>query len=162
MRRDSAFSAEQPATEPEETLQEEKTRPAEAPEEKSDSEAQTEKESPDGSPEETVPDAVPSEEEPAEEEKTERPSAGSGTAEEGQESGGADGNPEEGFSSEEEPAAREAVSAEDGELYALVLEGFQVTDELMTVQIGLLVLLLAMFVFRFVYHLISDMVTKYQ
>ncbi len=45
-------------------------------------------------------------------------------------------------------------------LESLILEGFQVTHELMTVQIGLLLVLLAMFIFRFVHHLISDMVTS--
>lgn len=49
----------------------------------------------------------------------------------------------------------------DGDMYALVLEGFQVTGELMMIQIGLMALLFAMFVFRFVYRLISNMVTKF-
>ena len=64
---------------------------------------------------------------------------------------------------EEEPGSLDEVSGQtEEELYALVLEGFRVTDELILIQTGLMAVLFAMFVFRFVYHLISNMVTKYQ
>lgn len=66
--------------------------------------------------------------------------------------------PEESFSEEELSLSVEG--SQDADLYVLVLEGFQVTNELMMIQIGLLALLFAMFVFRFVYRLISNMVTK--
>lgn len=54
-----------------------------------------------------------------------------------------------------------ADASADNDLYALVLEGFQVTNELMTIQIGLLAVLFSMLIFRFVYHLVSRIVTKF-
>ena len=62
-----------------------------------------------------------------------------------------------------EPAEEDRSSeleADPSGLENLVLEGFQVTHELMIMQTGLLLVLFAMFVFRFVHHLISDMVTS--
>lgn len=70
-------------------------------------------------------------------------------------------NPEETFVEEAFSDSPPAEETQDGDLYALVLEGFQVTNELMMIQIGLLAVLFAMFVFRFVYRLISNMVTKF-
>lgn len=54
-----------------------------------------------------------------------------------------------------------SAAEESGDLYLLVQESILVTNELLTVQTGLLVILLAMYVFRFVYHLISNIVTKF-
>lgn len=49
----------------------------------------------------------------------------------------------------------------DGDLYTLVSVQLQVTNELLALQTGLLVLLFALIVFRFVYQLISHIVTKF-
>lgn len=54
-----------------------------------------------------------------------------------------------------------SVSVSNSELYALVQENFSVTIEMMALQTGIMILILGMVIFRFIYRLFTNMVTKY-